>query len=115
MPGPVCYGLGNQQPTLTDANLVLGYLNQTHLLGGALPIDGEAAHRAIREHVAVPLGLDILEAAYGVHRIADARLASLHRTQIGTITSDGTLELRWMSGGSLGTIEEAFEKAKTLQ
>lgn len=46
--------------------------------------------------------------ADGVHRVADARLARLHRTQIGTITSDGTLELRWLSGGSLGTIEESF-------
>src|SRR3954470_11261611 len=58
VPGPVCYGLGNEQPTLTDANLVLGYLNQTHLLGGTLPIDGAAAHRALQERVANPLGLD---------------------------------------------------------
>lgn len=44
----------------------------------------------------------------GVHRVEDARLARLHRTQIGTITSDGSLELRWLSGGSLGTVEEGF-------
>ena len=79
VPGPVCYGLGNEQPTLTDANLVLGYLNQTHLLGGALPIDGAAAHRALRERVAEPLGLDLLEAAYGVHRIAVSNMVRVAR------------------------------------
>jgi ATP-dependent Lhr-like helicase len=50
----------------------------------------------------------VVRDAEGVHRVADARLARLHRTQIGTITSDGTLELRWLSGGTLGTIEESF-------
>jgi N-methylhydantoinase A len=79
VPGPVCYGLGNQQPTLTDANLVLGYLNQTHLLGGSLPIDGEAAHQALREKVAEPVGLDLLEAAYGVHRIAVSNMVRVAR------------------------------------
>jgi len=79
VPGPVCYGLGNQQPTLTDANLVLGYLNQTHLLGGTLAIDGDAAHRALQEQVAGPLGLDLLEAAHGVHRIAVSNMVRVAR------------------------------------
>lgn len=79
MPGPVCYGLGNEQPTLTDANLVLGYLNQTHLLGGTLPIDGAAAHRAVRERVAEPLGLDPLAAAYGAHQIAVSNMVRVAR------------------------------------
>ncbi|HZO26794.1 MAG TPA: hydantoinase/oxoprolinase family protein [Chloroflexota bacterium] len=79
VPGPVCYGLGNEQPTLTDANLVLGYLNQTHLLGGALPIDGGAAHRALREKVAGPLGLDPLAAAYGAHQIAVSNMVRVAR------------------------------------
>jgi N-methylhydantoinase A len=79
VPGPVCYGLGNAQPTLTDANLVLGYLNQTHLLGGALPIDGASAHQALLERVAGPLGLDPLEAAYGVHQIAVSNMVRVAR------------------------------------
>ena len=79
VPGPVCYGLGNEQPTLTDANLVLGYLNQTHLLGGALPIDGAAAHRALQEKVAGPLGLDPLAAAYGAHQIAVSNMVRVAR------------------------------------
>jgi N-methylhydantoinase A len=79
VPGPVCYGLGNEQPTLTDANLVLGYLNQTHLLGGALPIDGAAARRALQERVAGPLGLDPLSAAYGAHQIAVSNMVRVAR------------------------------------
>ncbi|MCC7367846.1 MAG: hydantoinase/oxoprolinase family protein [Chloroflexi bacterium] len=79
VPGPVCYGLGNEQPTLTDANLVLGYLNQMHLLGGTLPIDGAAAHRAMQEHVAGPLGLDLLPAAYGAHQIAVSNMVRVAR------------------------------------
>jgi N-methylhydantoinase A len=78
-PGPVCYGLGNEQPTLTDANLTLGYLNQTHLLGGSLPIDAEAARRALVEQVAGPLGLDLLEAAHGVHLVAVANMVRVAR------------------------------------
>jgi N-methylhydantoinase A len=78
-PGPVCYGLGNEQPTLTDANLVLGYLNQTHLLGGSLPIDGAASHRAVRKLVAEPLRLDLLAAAYGAHQIAVSNMVRVAR------------------------------------
>ncbi len=78
-PGPVCYGLGNEQPTLTDANLALGYLNQTHLLGGSLAIDAEAARRALAERVAGPLGLDLLEAAHGVHLVAVSTMVRVAR------------------------------------
>ena len=76
---PVCYGLGNEQPTLTDANLVLGYLNQTHLLGAALLIDGVAAHRVAQEKIAAPLGLDSLAAAYGAHQIAVSNMVRVAR------------------------------------
>jgi N-methylhydantoinase A len=73
-PGPVCYGLGGDQPTLTDANLLLGYLNPRSLLGGQLPLDYERAERLFVDRVARPLALEPLEAAYGVHRIAVANM-----------------------------------------
>ena len=79
MPGPVCYGLGNEQPTLTDANLVLGYLNPRHLLGGSLTIDADAARRQLDERVAQRLGLDLLETAYGVHLIAVSNMVRVAR------------------------------------
>jgi len=74
VPGPVCYGLGNTQPTVTDANVVLGYLNPTALVGGALPIDAVASRGAIAAKVAAPLGLSAEEAAHGAHLIAASNM-----------------------------------------
>jgi N-methylhydantoinase A len=74
MPGPVCYSLGGTQPTLSDANLLLGYLNPSALLGGQLLLDRALTERVFRERVCVPLRLDLLEAAYGVHQIAIANM-----------------------------------------
>jgi N-methylhydantoinase A len=74
VPGPVCYRAGGTQPTLTDANLLLGYLNQQALLGGALPIDVAFARQVFEAEIAEPLGLPLHQAAYGVHRIAVANM-----------------------------------------
>lgn len=73
-PGPACYDAGGSAPTVTDANVVLGYLNPVALAGGAVPINTEKAHAALREHIAVPLGCDVLDAAYGVHRLANSNM-----------------------------------------
>ena len=73
-PGPVCYGAGGAQPTLTDANVALGYLNPQWLLGGALRLNAEAARRAIGDRVAQPLGLSLEAAAFGAHRVAVASM-----------------------------------------
>jgi N-methylhydantoinase A len=84
-PGPVCYGRGGSRPTVTDADVVLGYLNPAHLLGGRLAIDRDAAVEAIQTHIAEPLGLDVLAAALGIvavvnHSMADAlRIVSVER------------------------------------
>ena len=74
-PGPACYGLGGDRPTVTDANLVLGYLNPTALAGGALALDPALAERAIADDLARPLGLPILEAAFGVRAVVNANMA----------------------------------------
>jgi N-methylhydantoinase A len=73
-PGPVCYGRGGQEPTVTDANAVLGYMARSDLAGGTLPIDVEAARGAVARRLARPLGLDVLDAAFGVHQIANATM-----------------------------------------
>lgn len=73
-PGPVCYGRGNAQPTVTDANVALGYLNPAHLVGGQLPIDAAAARAALVERVARPLGLPPEAAAHGAHLIAASNM-----------------------------------------
>jgi len=73
-PGPVCYGRGGGRATLTDANLVLGYLDPESFAGGQIRIDRRAAERATREQIGEPLGLDLAAAAWGVHRIANANM-----------------------------------------
>ena len=69
-PGPVCYGLGGSEPTVTDANLVLGRIDDT-IAGGALTLDVEAARSAIQEKIATPLGLDLHRAAHGILQIVN--------------------------------------------
>ena len=73
-PGPACYALGGTRPTVTDANVVLGFLNPAHLLDGDMLISIDAAKAAIHEHVAGPLGLELHEAAWGIHAVADAAM-----------------------------------------
>ena len=79
-PGPACYGRGGARPTVTDADVVLGIIDPKGFLGGKLILDREKAREAIRVHVADPLGLPIEEAAAGIKRIVDARMADLLRT-----------------------------------
>ena len=78
-PGPVCYGLGGTEPTVTDADLVLGYLDPDYFLGGQLRIDLEAARQAIQERIADPLGLSLEGAAWGIHQIVNESMANAAR------------------------------------
>ncbi len=79
-PGPVCYGLGNDHPTVTDANLVMGRINADRPIGGKLDrLDVDAAKAAIINHVAGPLGIDVMEAAEAVIRVANAKMAGAIR------------------------------------
>jgi N-methylhydantoinase A len=73
-PGPACYGRGGVEPTVTDANLVLGYLNPGYFAGGSLRLDVEAARRAITTRVAQPLGLSVEDAAWGIHAIVNTNM-----------------------------------------
>jgi N-methylhydantoinase A len=78
-PGPACYGKGGTEPTVTDADLVLGYLNPTTFCAGNMRLDVEAAHAAIRERIATPLGLSVIEAAEGIFRLVNANMANAIR------------------------------------
>ena len=85
IPGPICYGAGGEQPTVTDANLVLGYLNPDYFLGGRMKLDFEAAQWGIRDRLAKPLGISTENAAWGIHTVVNAnmkrsiRLATVER------------------------------------
>jgi len=78
-PGPAAYGLGGSEPTVTDADVVLGYLDREALLGGALAINLAAAQAAIRERVADPLGLGVTEAAAAIVEIVNSNMAEALR------------------------------------
>ena len=79
-PGPACYALGGTRPTVTDANVALGFLNPGHLAGGELRLDAALARAAIRTHVAEPLGLSVEEAAHGIREVANANMARAIRS-----------------------------------
>lgn len=74
VPGPACYQRGGTEPTVTDANVVLGYIRTGKLAGGDVVISADAAAKAIRERIAEPLGMTLDEAALGIHRIANAHM-----------------------------------------
>jgi N-methylhydantoinase A len=74
VPGPVCYDIGGEVPTITDANVILGYLNPAHLIGGALKLNATKARRAFAARIAEPLDLAIEDAAYGAHEIAASNM-----------------------------------------
>lgn len=73
-PGPVCYDLGGEEPTVTDANVILGYINPEHLVGGALKLNAERSREVFEARVAAPLGLELAHAAYGAHQIAASNM-----------------------------------------
>ncbi|EYT57108.1 hydantoinase/oxoprolinase family protein [Microbacterium sp. UCD-TDU] len=75
MPGPASYGRGGTRPTTTDAHVVLGRIDPSRFLGGEMALDVEAARRAVEEHVAVPLGITVEEAAVGILEVADSIMA----------------------------------------
>jgi N-methylhydantoinase A len=81
-PGPACYGLGGSEPTVTDADLVLGYLDPAYFLGGKMPLDRARAEEAIRKRVAEPLGVDLTRAAWGMHHVVNENMANAARIHL---------------------------------
>jgi N-methylhydantoinase A len=90
VPGPVCYGLGGTEPTVTDANLILGRLSATRFLGGDMRLDLALAQAALREHIADPLGMSLEEAAEGIIRIAASTMSSV----VKRVTTERGLDAR---------------------
>ncbi len=112
-PGPACYGQGGKQPTVTDADVVLGYLNPDFFLGGRMSLDSDAATEAIRQHVAVPMGLDVTEAAYGIYRVVNENMVSATRVHIAEQGADPR-RLRLIAFGGAGPVH-AHAIAKALK
>lgn len=82
MPGPVCYDLGGTEPTVTDADVVLGYVNPDTYYGGRMPLNKAKAEKAIRDRIAVPLGIETIEAAALIRRVIDENMASAIKREV---------------------------------
>lgn len=81
-PGPACYGFGGDAPTVTDANLLLGYLSSENFLGGRMRLDAERAKSAIEEKVARPLGLDVVTAAAGIFDVVNENMVGATKVHV---------------------------------
>lgn len=107
-PGPVCYGLGGQEPTLTDVFMLIGYMDPSTFLGGSMQLDVEPARRIFEEKIARPLNMSVEEAAIGIYRLASAQITDLIRE----ITVERGLDPRdfvmHSFGGSCGMLSTMF-------
>lgn len=107
-PGPICYGLGGTEPTLTDVMLLIGYMEPEHFLRGSITLDRENTYRIFKEKIADPLGKTVEEAAIGIYRIAAAQITDLIRK----ITVERGLDPRdfvlHSFGGTCGMLASAF-------
>ena len=81
-PGPICYGRGGNRPTVTDADLLLGYLDAEYFLGGEMKLDVEAARRGVEEQIAKPLGVSFIQAVWGIHDLINETMAAAAKTHI---------------------------------
>jgi N-methylhydantoinase A len=81
-PGPICYGRGGADPCVTDADLLLGYLDENYFLGGEMKLDKEGARRGVEEKVAKPLGVSFIQAIWGIHDLINETMAGAAKTHI---------------------------------
>ncbi|MFH1629188.1 MAG: hydantoinase/oxoprolinase family protein [Pseudomonadota bacterium] len=81
-PGPICYARGGTEPGITDADLILGYLDENYFLGGEMKLDREAARRGIEEKIARPLGVSFIQAVWGIHDLINETMAGAAKTHI---------------------------------
>ncbi|MBW1780436.1 MAG: hydantoinase/oxoprolinase family protein [Deltaproteobacteria bacterium] len=81
-PGPICYARGGTEPGITDADLLLGYLDEDYFLGGEMKLDREAARRGIEEKIARPLGVSFIQAVWGIHDLINETMAGAAKTHI---------------------------------
>jgi N-methylhydantoinase A len=82
MPGPICYGRGGTEPCVTDADLLLGYLDENYFLGGEMKLHREGARRGVEEKIAGPLGVSFIQAIYGIHDLINETMAAAAKTHI---------------------------------
>ena len=102
-PGPACYGLGGTDATVTDADLVLGYLNPANFLGGRMHLSTAAATDAIRSAIAEPMGISILDAAWGIHQVVNENMTAATRIHVAERGAD-IRRMRMIAFGGAGPV-----------
>jgi N-methylhydantoinase A len=110
-PGPACYGLGGTEPTCSDANLILGYLNVDYFAGGKMRLDRPSAEKAITEKIAMPLNMSLVEATYGMCHIMNVNMASAIR-EISVQRGYDPREFLLVCAGGAGPIHAAMIAAE---
>ena len=111
-PGPACYDTGGADPTVTDANLVLGYINPSHLAGGEVKLTPSLAESSMQSTVAEPLGLPLLDAAHGVHAVANVNMIRAIRA-VSTYRGRDPRDFALLAFGGSGPIHAA-DMARSL-
>jgi len=106
VPGPACYMRGGTEPTITDCNLVLGYLSPDNFLGGKMALDPDASWRAIERAVAKPLGMDVISAAEGIVRIINVKMEEAIKA-ISTMRGHDLRDFRLLAFGGAGPLHSA--------
>ena len=102
-PGPACYGQGGTQPTVTDADVVLGYLNPAYFLGGRMSLDRAAAEAAVGKAIAEPLQMSVTEAAYGIYQVVNENMISATRVHVAERGADPR-RLKLIAFGGAGPV-----------
>ncbi|MGE0798731.1 MAG: hydantoinase/oxoprolinase family protein [Lautropia sp.] len=102
-PGPACYGVGGEHPTVTDADLILGLLDPDFFLGGAMKLDRDAAVTAMRAKLAEPLGIPVEQAALGIHELVNETMASAARVYIAE-KGENARQLAMVAFGGAGPV-----------
>jgi N-methylhydantoinase A len=106
VPGPACYGRGGTEPTITDCNVVLGYIGEDNFLGGKMKLEPAAARRAVEAHVAKKLSLSVEEAAEGIVRIIDVKMQEAIKA-ISTMRGHDLSEFQLLAFGGAGPLHAA--------
>ncbi len=113
VPGPACYGAGNEEPTVTDANVVLGFLNPRALAGRSVPISADLSREAVQSRIAEPLGQTVLDAAFGIHSVANSNMMRAVKS-VTTYNGRDPREFSILAFGGNGGIH-AVELARSLR
>ncbi|MEM7253568.1 MAG: hydantoinase/oxoprolinase family protein [Pseudomonadota bacterium] len=113
VPGPVAYGRGGQEPTVTDADLMLGYLNPAYFLGGEMALGPRAVQAALSERLATPLALPLMEVALGIHRVVNENMAAATRRYLAEKGKD-VRDYAMVAFGGAGPVH-AYALAKLLK